>query len=109
MYEGKSQNRSAEYRRRAQECLLLANTGDSAARSHSLDWALCWFRLAEQADKNSGGELADARPQRGNELGFAVGQDLSSKLGSHRLAPRQSDGRDFAVLPRAPHEPTEPT
>jgi hypothetical protein len=103
MYGSKSRNRSAEYRRRAQECLLLANTDDPAARSHSLDWALCWFRLAEQADKNSGRELTPAR------LGPGIGQDLGSKPGSHRLGSKSRDGRNFAVPPCPPDEPTDPT
>ncbi len=53
-----------EYRRRAAGCILIAEeTADSASRLQLMEMAQAWFRLAEQAEKNSRTDLVYETPR----------------------------------------------
>ena len=58
-----------EYRRHAATCLrLLADLpADQAAKSHLLEMACAWHRLADQADRNSKADLVYEPPLRDSE------------------------------------------
>jgi hypothetical protein len=56
-------SRSAEYRRKAAACLLLAEqTSDEEAKLRMLDTAQSWRFLANQADRNSHNDVVYETP-----------------------------------------------